>query len=364
MVGNPFISVDETSGAQYLTENCSLNRVALKKLPAEGIEDGLAGLTADKIFSTPVLIEEIIKNSKALDINVDSVPRTRLPFLLEERLVSGKAENAAAARKLVKKFGYRLGMIFLALKKGEPENRASRPDWTDAHWEYWAQIKTVILVGGLTNGLLGARFKEYALELFQAAGIEPYDFVLFENASFVGIMGCASKISKPEGLSVVFDFGQTSVKRCIVRKSGGEIAGITTLPSIESKYMKSSFEEPQEQRETAVALHKYLMNLILSTYREAEKDGELSDEIIVSIASYTVGGRLNDKRGGYAKLTLLCGNYADCLSEELSGRLKRRVRVTLVHDGTAVALYFSGYKDAVCITMGTGFGVGFPDISI
>lgn len=35
--------------------------------------------------------------------------------------------------------------------------------------------------------------------------------------------------------------------------------------------MKSSFEKPEEKLETAVALHKYLMNLILSTYREAEK---------------------------------------------------------------------------------------------
>ena len=207
MVLNPFISVDEISGAQYLTESCSLNRVVLSKLPVEGIEDGLAGLTADKIFSTPSLIEEIIKNADALGIDVESAQRMKLPFLLEDRLVSGNAENAAVAREIVKKFGYRLGMIFLALKKGEPENRAARPDWTDAHWAYWAQIKTVILVGGLTNGLLGVRFKEYALELFQAAGVEPYDFVLFENASFVGIMGCASKISRPEGLSVVFDLG-------------------------------------------------------------------------------------------------------------------------------------------------------------
>lgn len=364
MVKNPFISVDEASGAQYLTENCSLNRMVLKKLPVEGVEDSLAGLTADKIFSTPVLIDEIIKNAQALEIDVKNTPRVKLPFLLEERLVSGSTQTASAAQALVKKFGCRLGMIFLALKKGEKENRQARTDWTDAHWAYWASIKTIILVGGLTNGLLGVRFKEYALELFRAAGVEPYEFVLFENASFVGIMGCASKLSGPDGISVVFDFGQTSVKRCIVRKSGGELAGITTLPSLESKYMKSSFDGPGKKLDMAVALHKYLINLILSTYREAEKDGEVSDEIIISIASYTVGGRLNDKRGGYAKLALMCRNYADCLSEELSGRLKHRVKVSLVHDGTAVALYFSGYQDAVCITMGTAFGVGFPDISI
>lgn len=117
MVLNPFISVDETSGAQYLTESCSLNRVVLSKLPVEGIEDGLAGLTADKIFSTPSLIEEIIKNADALGIDVESAQRMKLPFLLEDRLVSGNAENAAVAREIVKKFGYRLGMIFLALKK-------------------------------------------------------------------------------------------------------------------------------------------------------------------------------------------------------------------------------------------------------
>lgn len=363
-MNNPFISLDEKSNSQYLTENCSLNRMVVAKLPLKGIEDSLEGKTADKIFSTSVLIEEIIKNSGALSIDPIGTPRSKLPLLLEQRLADRDESVSSAAEALVKKFGYRLGLIFLTLKTAEQENRDARADWTERHWLYWSQIKTVILVGGLANGLLGMRLKEYALELFAAARIDPYDFILFENASFVGVMGCASKLSKPDCVAAVFDFGQTNIKRCIVKKVGGELAGIITLPSVESKYMKSGLSDRNEKRNMALSLHKYLINTVLETYREAEKNDELSDEIIISIASYTVGGRLNDKRGGYAKLSLLCGNYAECLSEELSGRLKHKVRVRLIHDGTAVALYFSGYRDAVCITMGTGFGVGFPDISI
>lgn len=363
-MNNPFISLDEKSNAQYLTETCSLNRLTIAKLPLEGIEDDLQGKTAGKIFSTSVLIEEIIKNAGPLSIDPAKTQRSRLPLLLEERLADRDGGVSSAAEALVKKFGYRLGLIFLTLKTGKQENRAARADWTDDHWEYWAQLKTVILVGGLANGLLGMRLKEYALELFAAAGVPPYEFILFENASFVGVMGCASKLNTPDCVAAVFDFGQTNIKRCIVKKVSGEIAGITTLPTLESKYMASGLPDRNEKRNMAVNLHKYLINTILDTYREAEKSDELSDEIIISIASYTVGGRLNQRRGGYAKLSLLCGNYAECLSEELSGRLKHKVRVRLIHDGTAVALYFSGYRDAVCITMGTGFGVGFPDISI
>lgn len=363
-MNNPFISVDEQSNSQYLTENCSLNRMVVAKLPLKGIEDSLEGKTADTIFSTSVLIEAIMENAPVLSIDTANTPRSKLPLLLEQRLTDRDESVCASAEALVKKFGYRLGLIFLTLKTGERENREARLDWTDRHWEYWAQLKTVILVGGLANGILGTRLKEYALELFAAAGVEPYDFILFENASFVGVMGCASKISNPDCVAAVFDFGQTNIKRCIVKKAGEEIAGVTTLPSVESKYMKSDVPDRNEKRSMALCLHKYLINTVLDTYREAEKNDELSDEIIISIASYTVGGRLNDRRGGYAKLSLLCNNYAECLSEELSGRLKHRVRVRLIHDGTAVALYFGGYRDAVCITMGTGFGVGFPDISI
>ena len=36
--------------------------------------------------------------------------------------------------------------------------------------------------------------------------------------------------------------------------------------------------------------------------------------------------------------------------------------IRLVHDGTAAALYYKGAKNAVCITVGTAFGVGFPEI--
>ena len=360
---NPFIHIDEKDG-QYLAENCSLNRLVLAKLPVQGIEDSLQGKTADQVFSTPVLIREMEENACRLEVDLANTPQRQLPLVLEQRLTDSRKEIAAAADALVKKFGYRLGMIFLTLKKGEEENRRARPDWNDAHWEYWAGLETVILVGGLANGLLGRRLKHYAYALFKTAQVKPYNFVLFDNASVVGIMGCASLIQKPEGISTVFDFGQTNIKRSIVKKSNGDFIGITTLPSFESKYMSCDAHDPQERMQQAKCLHKYLLKIILNTYREAQQYGEVGDEIIISIASYTVGGRLNDRRGGYAKLSALCQNYAECLSEELSGRLKHKVRVTLVHDGTAVALYFADYKDAVCITMGTGFGVGFPDIHI
>jgi hypothetical protein len=92
---------------------------------------------------------------------------------------------------------------------------------------------------------------------------------------------------------------------------------------------------------------------------------EVSDRIFISIANYTYSGRLNIVRGGYAKLSVLGGdNYAAILEETLSGELRREVKVRLVHDATATALYFSDIPDAICLTLGTAFGVSFPDIKV
>ena len=48
------------------------------------------------------------------------------------------------------------------------------------------------------------------------------------------------------------------------------------------------------------------------------------------------------------------------LSDELFNRFNMKFKVTLIHDGTAMAAAFSDYPDSICISLGTVFGVGFP----
>ena len=114
----------------------------------------------------------------------------------------------------------------------------------------------------------------------------------------------------------------------------------------------------------AVNLHRHIVRTIVSSFKEASQNTQLSGTVLISVANYVRNGVLNPERGGFSKLSLLGGNYASLLSEELSSELHREISVRLVHDSTASAVYFDDEDNAVCITLGTAFGVGFPDTKL
>ena len=235
---NPFLnSVDDPNKSDYLTSVCSINRIRLRKLPLYGIDDSIEGLTVKEFFSTKLVIEEIKKYHKELEIDLGKYEEKKLPKVLSKRLDSKKELIVQTAKNITNKFGRRLGLLFLALKKGDKENRIAREDWSDKHWEYWSQISDIILVGGLANGRFGEEQKNCVESVFEAARINPYNIILYDNASDVGVLGCATQLSSTDGVNIVMDFGQTNIKRCYVTKSRGEITEIRTLEPYPSKYM-------------------------------------------------------------------------------------------------------------------------------
>lgn len=359
---NPFIH--STNGIEYVAENCSLNNVVLKRLPVYGIEDSIQGKTATEIFSTKRIISDVKQNADRLNIDLSVTEDRQIPQvffnLLEDETVEKSIRNTA--ENLVKTFGYRLGAILAVLKTGYSENKLARQEWSEECWQYWANVKNIIMVGGLTHGEFGKKIIFYALQLFKKAGIEPYNILIFENATHVGVMGSANLIKEKNGINIVMDFGQTNLKRSVVKRVNGEITDVGTLSSLPSKYMESKITDMEEGILKAKQLHQYLIKVIADTYITVAKRHTVGNEIVISIGNYVKNGELNSRRGGYAKLSMLYSNYAECLSEELSGVLRKNIKVTLVHDGTAVALYFKESSNSVCITMGTGLGVGFPEI--
>ena len=136
------------------------------------------------------------------------------------------------------------------------------------------------------------------------------------------------------------------------------------MESIPALYTPDDYSDEREKYAAALELHRHIVRTIESSWREASRSYPLSDNILVSIANYVDSGALNSVRGGFAKLSVLGENYAQLLEEELSSELHCELKVRLVHDSTASALYFDGEENAVCITLGTGFGVGFPNIKI
>lgn len=361
---NPFIMINDKTKTEYLSHVCSLNRGVMAKVPLKGIEDSIEGMTFQDIFSTKSIVEGIKEIADKYNINARKYVDSYLPLFVEESLLSDEVVLRNFANAVVNKFGNRLGLIFLTLKLGEKENRDARDDWTEEHWEYWKNIDNIILVGGLASNLFGRRLKEQIYYIFDQAGVKPYNITLFDNATFVGVQGCAQYLAKDNATSLVFDFGHTNIKRCIVEKKHGRIVVCKPLESVPSKYMKSKFETEEEKFKAAITLHKLIVKIITNTYKETMQSYELSDEIVMSIANYNSKGFLNKVRGGYAKLSLLGEDYEKLLSEEVSSELHKKVVVKLLHDGTSNALYFSDVPNSICISIGTAFGVGFPQIKI
>lgn len=363
-MSNPFIAISEYDQTEYLTQRVSLNRAVMAKTPIGGVEDGLDGRSFKELFSPGAIVAEMRRVSRYYGVDYSHLPDFALPKELDKALKSEDVRYRQMAERVVQKFGNRLGLLLLTLKTGLPENRAARDDWDDGCWDCWHDLDTVILLGGLASSMLGRRFKEQAQAVFDRAGVKPYNIMLFENGAYLGVMGLGQRLMEDDSASLVLDMGQTFFKRAVLKKSDGVISGVNTFDSLPSRYMQTRFDSEGDKLSFAYSLHHYIVNIVSSTYKEALLTTRLSDTILISIANYTHSGYLNEVRGGYAKLSLLSKNYAALLEEMLSGELRRSIKVRLVHDATATALYFSDIPNAVCITLGTGFGVSFPDIRL
>lgn len=378
MSDNPFISTTEND-TEYLTSNCSLNKVRLAKLPIYGIEDYMEGKLMSELFGAGIIIDEIERNAWALDINISDYKRMDLPKILDAKIDEGNEE----ALRIARKYGNRLGMFLLVLKTGLPENRAAREDWDDEHWIYWANIGTIFLAGGLASGRMGEYMLMVVRELFERANVPMYNIIRNTNSSEMGAKGCLTLLKDDNDVHILFDFGQTKIKRLIavrrydkdnmdkecldnsVRYIGDTFDDEYTLiklPSKKSINMGWYIEDEEERRRQAEELHNYIVESIVETYNEALQHGPIRWEIVISIASYVMDGKIHDARSGYAKLCTLSHNYAGYLASALEDRLQRGIIIKLVHDGTAAALFYKGVKNSVCITAGTAFGVGFPEI--
>lgn len=361
---NPFLSYSREAKTEYVSALCSVNRLIIAYIPVKGIADDIVGFTAHEVFSAHLITEEIKALAAKRGVDISAYTDKNLPKFLDDATYSDDIMAKTVADAVVHKFGNRLGVILLTLKQGLGINRQARADWNDAHWDYWASLKTVILTGGLSSGLLGRRFKERIQYVFDMAGEKPYDIMLFDNGSHIGTMGCAKLLPETSDGAAVLDFGQTNLKRCIIKKKHGDISEFIKLSTLPSKHMELDTADTPENRASALHLHKYLTKVVTDTCKEVLKQGELCNDIIISIANYTVGNVLYKGRGGYAKLHLLSEEYGALLSHDVSSHLHRQVHIRLLHDGTAIGLYFADVPDSVCLSTGTAFGVGFTDIKI
>lgn len=360
-MNNPFlVKYNHRDDYYYIDENCSINKLVLAKLPLQGIEDSLQGEKAGYVINAKNILKDIKEKSDVLKLDVDNASDYDLMKEVADRFIDEDETIRECALGIARKYGYRLGLILLTLKTGLQENRDARIDWNDQHWEYWSQLDRIILAGGLTHTVFGEKLKIYANEIFKMADVDPYDILLFNNAAHLGVKGCATLIKERHTSNLVFDFGQTRIKRSLITVRNNEIKEQVFLESYESKHMQFATKDEDERKSEGMKLHQYIKSTIIDTYNELKDCHNIGQDIVISIASYVIDGKLNDHRGGYAKLSSVTDNYEKFLAKELEKELQKKFNIKFVHDGTAISLYFKEYKNTVCLSLGTAIGVGYP----
>lgn len=345
-----------------LCTNASINKLVIAKMPTCSVTQDVTGKTAQEIFSTDLLIQEIKKSAEKLQLDIHTLHEKSLPLYLESCLLSGDAGIVRAANDILRLFGERLAIILLCLKEGSPENKKIRTDWTDAHWKYWDSLQQIILVGGLASPPMGNRLKHYVNQVFADSGKRPYTLTLGENSAYAGIRGCTTYLASVSGSHVhlIFDYGQSFIKRSYVVMEDRTVRDMVILEKTLSEHVEWDITDPVREENEAILLNNHFLQAITHTIEEVENRGlSINPHIIMSIANYVKDGVLVD-RGGYGKLRLIAPNYGVYLSEQLKKITGKTFHFTLIHDGTAMAAGYSGFADSVCLSLGTAFGVGFP----
>ena len=347
-MNNPFIV------NHHQISKTSLNDAILVDLPGINVPVSLKGRRAGDFISAEAAIDLIDANRKLLGIPAET-PKDKLTF---ELIRISKKNNAYAkeAFRVADEFAMRVVYLLMLLVRGDRCNRDARKDWDDAHWDYWSNIRSVYVTGGLSAEIFGDRIKAN----FEKYIGSPRAFYLIENRGYMSLLGAArTSHNIQNGKLLAFDFGGTSVKRGIIDVTGGRMTKLTVLPKVKVEREESVFAEKNEKTRA------YVRQFFYSTIRESllqHKDA-LGPEwgISMSIANYITNDDVIERT--------YYGNLAEYDEElNLKGRIVKRVNVPglseenikIFHDGSSAAACINDAQPFVVLALGTAIATGFP----
>jgi hypothetical protein len=332
----------------------SLNRariVALRGVPAGA---DVLGMTGYDLLSAAALLRQIVAAADRLRLDLGT------PDVI--RRFDGCFDDPLAlphARAIAHSYGHRLGCLLLMLKRGEPANRAARPEWSDAHWDFWRGMRRMYLGGGLMEGRLGQYAVETAQALLSDTGVADLALERATYARHLPLLGLARAAPPDMTGSILFDFGQTSVKRGCAHYHTGRLSRLDIWPDSPTVCMEpgTSPERDEEIR------HRWrrMLDIIAASWASVPSQQRPCTALGISLACYLFDGHpsLRD-HGCYGSLQRLCPHLAMFIADELVRRLGQAVEVALLHDGAAAAAVYAGSDRTVVITLGTALGNGFP----
>jgi hypothetical protein len=334
-----------------LTPTASLNRLRFIPLPGLLFPSDYLDKTAFDLLSAQAVAARVQQHAPILDLErtdpLDVLPTFDRCFLSDDPSVRYTTELIA------QEVGQALGYLLLTLKQGDNVSRAIRPEWDDSYWAQWGQVNQVWLGGGLSRGTLGERMAEHARQFMQDANWTQYRVNVSPHKNLMSVVGLARQVPPGEPSALIFDAGGSTIKRTLARYHGTTLCDLLPLPSVPALCLGSSPDDLAQ----AARIFEHLLGVICSTYDTVPEKSVTT--IGLSLACYLQQGQ-PFARGCYGSLRLLSDNLHQFLVTELSRRLKKTIRVILMHDGTAAAAAHAGIANAAILVLGTALGSGFP----
>jgi hypothetical protein len=306
------------------------------------------------LFRLELIIKDCILHKDSLGLGNDKNHREILDGF-QKALLSQDQVVSKVAKEIAHKYGKRLAQMILTLKRPSELSVKNRVNWSKEHWDYWKNVKKIIFVGGVSLPALTKIFFQDVKNMLKEEQID-LEIAFIEGSINLGTEALSKKVVSGDAL--LFDFGQTNIKRRHHSKDGKDVILDMIMPCMPSKYLYYKEQTDEELLQTAKRLDQYIQDVIMRTAEATLFEG---DKIYIAMANYIYKGTIYPGRGGYAKLGLLEDHYEEYLSNALSDRYGRNLEVRLFHDTTAVSYFFEGEKDTAVISIGTAFGVAFVE---
>jgi hypothetical protein len=244
-----------------------MNRVRLVDLPGIQIPLAWQNKSGFYLLSAASLLAQIRRKTAVLQLN----PHT--PDLIHQFdacFVSADERVRETAVAIAKEYGHKLALHQLVLKRGDAINRVVRSAWQTVHWRYWAQIQEVWLGGGLMAGHVGAIAAAEAQTFIREHGFPEYSLTVSDFAAHLPLVGAARTAPSAAQAMLVFDFGQTSIKRGIAQYDGQRLQKLETLPSLPSACPALGFSRDEL---LAIQTRDRILRVVSETWLQAEQSG-------------------------------------------------------------------------------------------
>jgi len=345
-IANPFLSEDSRIR--------SLNRARIVTLGDVPAEAGVLGRTGYALLSASSLQQMIIAAADHLCLDPTA------PDLI--RRFDACFDDPATrvhAIQIARSYGHRLGCLLIMLKRGERANRAARSEWSEAHWRFWQAIRRVYLGGGLLAGQLGGYAVASAQALLAKAGVADLGLERAVFGAYLPLVGLARSVPPCSVGSLVFDFGQTSVKRGYAHYHAVQLVQLDVWPDA-ATVCTELFSAHQPDDEIQQRWQR-MAEIIARGWSAVPSEQRPLTTIGIGLACYLFDGHPSPEDVGcYGALQRLSPHLATFIADALAERLGQAVTITLLHDGAAAAAVYAGQQQAVVITLGTAIGNGFP----